>query len=96
MSLYGTSVVRRLSKAQATELDNHLLAIVHEEKPTSVRGTYYMALGADLIDKDAKGQRNNYMRVQRRLLQMRRSGSVPYSWIMDSSRTLSRAGGCAS
>jgi len=42
VSLYGTSVVRRLSKAQATELDNHLLAIAHEEKPTSVRGMYCM------------------------------------------------------
>jgi len=88
MSVYGTSAVRRLSKAQTGELDDYLLAIASEEKPTSVRGMYYMALGAGLIDKDAHGQRNNYMRVQRRLLQMRRSGRLPYSWITDGSRTI--------
>jgi hypothetical protein len=88
MSVYGTSVVKRLSKAQAAELDSYLLAVALEEKPTSVRGMYYMALGADLIDKDSQGQRNNYMRVQRRLLQMRRSGRLPYSWITDGSRTV--------
>ena len=66
MSVYGTSVVKRLSKAQARELDHHLLVIAEQEKPTSVRGMYYMAMGADLVDKDAQGKRNNYMRIQRR------------------------------
>jgi hypothetical protein len=88
VSVYGTSVVKRLSKAQARELDNHLLAIAEEEKPTSVRGMYYMAMGAGLIDKDAQGKRNNYMRVQRRVLQMRRDGRMPYSWITDGSCTI--------
>jgi hypothetical protein len=45
MSIYGTSIVKRLSKAQARELDHHLLAIAEQEKPTSVRGMYYMAIG---------------------------------------------------
>jgi hypothetical protein len=88
VSVYGTSVVKRLSKAQARELDRHLLAIAEQEKPTSVRGMYYMAMGAGLIDKDALGQRNNYMRVQRRLLQMRSDGTMLYSSITDGSRTI--------
>ena len=88
MSVYGTSVVKRLSKSQARELDHHLLAIAEQEKPTSVRGMYYMAMGAGLIDKDAQGKRNNYMRVQRRLLQMRRDDTMPCSWITDGSRTI--------
>jgi hypothetical protein len=88
VSVYGTSVVKRLSKAQARELDHHLLVIAEQEKPTSVRGMYYMAMGADLVDKDAQGKRNNYMRIQRRLLQMRRDGRMPYSWITDGSRTV--------
>ncbi len=88
MSVYGTSVVKRLSKNQAHELDTALYAIAEREKPTSVRGMYYMAMGAGLIDKDAQGKRNNYMRVQRRLLQMRRDGRMPYSWITDGSRTI--------
>jgi hypothetical protein len=49
---------------------------------------YYVAMGEGLIDKDAQGKRNNYMRVRRRLLQMRRDGRMPYSWITDSSRTI--------
>jgi hypothetical protein len=88
VSVYGTSVVKRLSKSQARELDHLLLAIAEQERPTSVRGMYYMAMGADLIDKDSQGKRNNYMRVQRRLLQMRRDGRMPYSWITDGSRTI--------
>lgn len=86
MSLYGTSVVKRLSKDQASGLDEALLIIAAEEKPNSVRGMYYMAMGADLIDKDAQGRRNNYMRVQRRILKLRRDGRMPYSWITDGSR----------
>src|SRR5918993_2463954 len=48
---------------------------------------YYMAMGADLVDKDVQGKRNNYMRIQRRILKMRRGGTMPYSWITDGSRT---------
>lgn len=88
LSVYGTSVVRRLSKVQVTGLDDHLLDIAAAEKPTSVRGMYYMAMGAGLVDKDAQNKRSNYMRVQRRLLQMRRDGRMPYSWITDGSRTI--------
>jgi len=88
VSVYGTSVVKRLAKVQAQELDRHLLVIAEHEKPTSVRGMYYMAMGAGLIDKVAQTKRNNYMRVQRRLLQMRRDGRMPYSWITDGSRTI--------
>ena len=88
MSGYGTSNVRRLSKAQAADLDARLLTIASQERPTSVRGMYYMALAAGLIDKDAQKKRHNYMRVQRRLLQMRRNGRMPYHWITDGSRTI--------
>jgi hypothetical protein len=88
MSIYGTSVVKRLSKSQAQELDRHLLATAEQEKPTSVLGMYYIAMGAGLVDKDAQAKRNNYMRVQRRLLQMRRDGTMPYSSITDGSRTI--------
>src|SRR5215213_11008642 len=90
VSAYGTSVVKRLSKAQADELDAALLSIAEQEKPTSVRGMYYMAMGEGLIDKDAQGKRNNYIRIQRRLLQMRRDDKMPYSWITDGSRTVYR------
>lgn len=75
--MFTVLVVKRLLKNQAVELDEHLLEIAAEDRPNSVRGLYYMAMGAGLIDKDAQGKRNNYMRVQRRLLQMRRDGRMP-------------------
>ena len=85
-SVYGTSVVKRLSKSQAAGLDDALLAIAAQERPNSVRGMYYMAMGAGLVDKDAQGKRHNYMRVQRRVLQLRRDVRMPYRWITDGSR----------
>ncbi len=89
-SAYGTSVVKRLSKLKAEALDNRLLEIAEAEQPTSVRGMYYMAMGAGLIDKDSQNKRNNYMRVQRRVLQLRRDGRIPYFWITDGSRKVYR------
>ena len=44
------------------------------------------SMGAGLVDKDAQGKRHNYMRVQRRVLQLRRDGRMPYRWITDGSR----------
>src|SRR4051794_9104998 len=86
MSVYGASTVKRLSKIQQAELDERLLAIAKKEWPTSVRGLYYMAMGEGLVDKDAQGSRSNYMRFQRRVLQMRRDGRMPYHWVTDGSR----------
>jgi hypothetical protein len=48
VSVYGTGVVKRLSKTQAHQLDTALLAMAAAEWPTSVRGMYYMAMGAGL------------------------------------------------
>jgi hypothetical protein len=90
MSVYGTSAVKRLSKVQTAELEKHLMDIARDEQPTNVRGMYYMAMGEGLIDKDAQGKRNNYMRVQRRILRLRRDGKMPYYWITDGSRKVYR------
>jgi 5S rRNA maturation endonuclease (ribonuclease M5) len=86
VSVYGTSTVKRLSKAQAAALDDALLTIAAQEWPNSVRGMYYMTLAAGLVDKDAQSKRHNYMRVQRRVLKLRRGGRMPYYWITDGSR----------
>ena len=86
MSRYGTSTGRRLSKREDEEFKQELFEIIEKDRPTSVRGGYYGALGLDLVDKDRGGKNNNYRRVQRRLLAMRRAGVLPYSWITDGSR----------
>ena len=88
MSAYGTSTVRRLVGQLAAELDEWLFEIAEREQPTSVRGMYYSALGYGLVDKDQAGKKNNYRRVQRRILALRRSGHMPYGWITDGSRPI--------
>jgi hypothetical protein len=86
VSLYGTSAVRRLNKRQVVEFEGRLYEIVKVERPTSVRGVYYVCLGLDLLDKDHGDKRPNYDKAQRRLLAMRRNGMLPYGWITDGSR----------
>jgi len=70
------------------DLDRRLLTLAYKDKPTSVRGMHYMAMSAGLVDKDAYGKRHNYMRIQRRVLQMRQDDTMPYDWIADGSRTI--------
>ncbi len=82
------SAVRRLGAAATANLDRRLMEIAAREKPQSVRGMYYQAIGAGLVDKDELGTRYNYMRIQRRILELRRSGVMPYSWITDGSRNV--------
>ena len=88
MSLYGTSEVKRLSKRQVVAFEGRLYEIVEAERPTSVRGVYYVCLGLDLVDKDHGDKRPNYDKVQRRLLKMRRKRMLPYGWITDGSRAV--------
>jgi hypothetical protein len=45
-------------------------------------------MGLDLVDKDYGGKNNNYRRVQRRLLAMRREGMLPYGWVTDGTRPI--------
>jgi len=48
----------------------------------TVRQVFYQAVVRNLIEKSEAG----YSRVQRALVQMRRDGALPYSWIADYSR----------
>lgn len=51
--------------------------------PLTVRQTYYLLTARKVVDKTEAG----YNKVQRELTKMRRSGSIPYEWIADNSRT---------
>ena len=73
----------RRTKAELAQLDADLYAIVAEHKPATVRQIYYRAVVRDLCDKTASG----YTLIQRRLLNMRREGALPYAWIADNART---------
>jgi hypothetical protein len=74
---------RRRTKTEIAELRAGLHAIVKANHPVTVRQTFYQASVAGLVDK-TEAEYNST--VARLLLQMRRSGELPYSWIADNTR----------
>lgn len=81
---YGSSTVKRArrSKTQLAELDDAVIAAVEADHPVSLRGVYYRAVSAGEVDKTENG----YRAVGRRLLALRRAGTVPYGHITDGTR----------
>lgn len=59
-----------------------ILECLTEEHPASLRGTYYRAVSAGVVDKTEAG----YRLVGRQVLKLRRAGDLPYSWITDGTR----------
>jgi hypothetical protein len=76
----------RLTSKGYEDFDTALWRIAEAQHPISVRGLYYQAEVAGLVEKTEKG----YGLVQRRCLLMRRQysecGLFPYWWITDNSR----------
>jgi hypothetical protein len=74
----------RLTKAEQAELDAALIAITEELHPITVRGTFYQTEVRIplIVPKDEKG----YGLVQRRLVQLREWGKIPYGYITDGTR----------
>jgi hypothetical protein len=75
---------KRSTNAELDALDRELINIVAEMQPITVRGVFYQAEVRELVEKTEDG----YDRVQRRLVELRRSGAIPYDHITDSSRTV--------
>jgi hypothetical protein len=73
---------RRSTKAQVEQRRADLFDIVADMKPMTVRQVYYQATVAGIIDKTEAG----YNKVQTDLVQMRRDGALPYSWLADNTR----------
>lgn len=59
-----------------------LASILAENQPLTVRGAMYRGIGA--LWKDSSEP--NYEKCSRLILQMRRLGLIPYSWIVDGTR----------
>lgn len=59
-----------------------LLEIVRDAQPATVRQIFYLASVCGIVTKDEGG----YSRVQIDLVDMRRSGQLPYGWIVDHTR----------
>jgi hypothetical protein len=61
-----------------------LYTILARDHPQTIRGAFYQATVAGVIPKTDENA--GYPTVQRLLVEMRRSGEVPYEWIADSTR----------
>lgn len=78
-----------LCREQDTFLRLELLRLAAELQPITVRGLYYQAVvsaSLDFITKDSLGSTTNYDLVQRRVLDLRKSGEMPWNWVVDESR----------
>ncbi|MEM8940731.1 MAG: hypothetical protein AAGC91_01160 [Pseudomonadota bacterium] len=74
-----------MSKADVAQLERQILAVLVDDNPQSVRHVFYRMTDPRLpfpVDKTEKG----YGRVQRRMVEMRRSGGLPYGWVADATR----------
>lgn len=86
---YGTSTVRaRATRNEMIERRKAFAEIIRTEGPLSVRHVYYSAITRHLIEKDSNRSRKNYSKVQRAALDLRRSGEIPYSLIVDNTRLM--------
>lgn len=88
MQTYGTSTLkrRRRTKAAVEQLERQIRDVLVEDHPQSVRHLFYRMTDPRLpepVEKSEKGYRD----VQRRVVEMRRSGALPYCWITDATRT---------
>lgn len=85
---YGTSAIKRdrLTKRQLKALDESILDYTGEQNPITVRGVFYAMSTRGMVPKNDAG----YRRIQRRVLELRRSGVLPYNYISDSTRWIRR------
>lgn len=72
----------RATKTGLVERRAALLEIVREAQPATVRQIFYLASVRGIVAKDEGG----YSRVQIDLVEMRRSGQLPYHWLVDHTR----------
>lgn len=82
----STTKRSRLTKAGKEQLIGDLRDIVAEKKPMTLRQVFYQATVHGFVEKTEAG----YRQVQRMLVEMRRSGELPYSFIADNTRSVYR------
>ena len=82
--IYQSSRIKR-SRATRAELEERRAAlweIVAEMEPMTVRQVFYQATVRGIVGKTENG----YGKVQSDLADMRRSGELPFGWIVDNTR----------
>lgn len=83
-TIYQASPLKRFrsTKADMEDLRANLLSIIEDMQPMTVRQVFYQATVRGLVDKSEAG----YNKVQSNLSTMRRSGILPYDWLVDNTR----------
>jgi hypothetical protein len=81
---YPSSGIKRVrsTKLVTNTRRSRIYQIVEENQPMTVRQVYYQAVVHNLVDKTEKG----YDQVQDDLTKLRRSGELPYDWLIDEGR----------
>jgi len=88
VSVYGTSTVKRTrsTNRELDQIDDAIMAVLVDEHPATLRGTYYRVVSLGAVEKTEAG----YRQVGRQVLKLRRAGRLPYSWITDGTRYVIR------
>ena len=88
VDVYGSSTAKRTRRTseQLEAVDDAIIAAVRDEHPVTLRGVFYRTVSAGAVDKTENG----YRLVGRRLLALRRDNRVPYTWITDGTRWISK------
>ncbi len=81
----GTIKRQRRTKAAIDQLDDQIMAVLVQDQPQSVRHIFYRMTDPRLPEPVEKSERG-YRHVQDRMVKLRRSGRLPYSWITDATR----------
>jgi hypothetical protein len=87
MSVYQAGPIKRRRRTadQVEQLEDQILAVLEEDHPQSVRHVFYRMTDPRLPEPVEKSERG-YAQVQDRIVQLRRSGVLPYGWITDATR----------
>ena len=72
----------RRTTAELAAIYDAIGRIAEADRPMTLRGLFYRLVAEGLIPK----QENEYEKVGRYLLKLRREGAVPYDWIADNTR----------
>jgi hypothetical protein len=81
---YTASLIKRkrATRAEMEARADALLDIAERSKPCTVRQVFYQATVPGTVEKTERG----YEKVQRALVDLRRSGRLPWGWIADNTR----------
>ena len=82
--VYAASSIkrRRRTKEEIARDEDAAYQVLAESHPMTLRGLFYQLVTRRLIDK----RETEYDKLGRSMVKMRRSGRVPYQWLVDSTR----------